>query len=63
VSDSNTGLDYWQRRDRWADVGRQISALRLAAKARGLKLEEMPDAAALLEEFKRLGRELDRHTR
>ena len=56
-------LTYWQRREEWERLGREVGALRTRAKADGVPLETLPGARALVARFKSLGQELDRRTR
>ena len=56
-------LDYWQMRERWAELGRRVCELRDRAKRDGVLLETLPGARSLIESFKALGRRLDRRTR
>jgi hypothetical protein len=56
-------LDYWGRRERWAELGRKVGALRLEAKKKGVPLEAMPGARTLIDAFKAAGREVDRRVR
>lgn len=56
-------LTYWQRRDRWTALGREIGDRKAEAKRRGLPVEALPGVARMVDEFKALGRELDRRVR
>lgn len=57
------GLTYWQKRDEWAAVGRKIGDLWREARCLGCPVANIPGAPALIERFKALGKELDRHVR
>lgn len=56
-------LTYWQKRERWAELGRRVGELRREAKTRGVPLETLSGARALVAAFQTLGRELDRRAR
>ena len=55
--------DYWSDRDRWAALGKRVADLRDEAKRQGVPIESLPGARSLIENFKSLGRRLDRRTR
>jgi hypothetical protein len=53
-------IDLWSERERWEALGRRVCDLRDRAKREGVPIESLPGARSLIDNFKALGRRLDR---